>query len=116
MENHGGFGTTDPEVLVKLFRLVGPGRIGALPDFGNFPDEPTRERGLAMLFPYAQTICHAKGLKFSADGTETRYDFSKAMEIARNSAFHGVYSIEFAGPGDPYAGIQKTLDELLKYL
>jgi hypothetical protein len=38
------------------------------------------------------------------------------MEIARQANFRGVYSIEFEGPGDPYAGIQKTLDELLKYL
>ena len=38
------------------------------------------------------------------------------MEIAKRSGFHGVYSIEFEGRGDPYSGIQKTLDELLKYL
>ena len=116
VENHGGFGTEHPEELVKLFKLVGPGRIGALPDFANFPDEPTREKGLKMLLPYAQTLCHAKGLEFDADGKETAYDFPRAMEIARKAGFRGVYSIEFDGPGDPYAGIQKTLDELLKYL
>jgi sugar phosphate isomerase/epimerase len=116
VENHGGFGSKDPEELVKLFKLVGAGRVGALPDFGNFPDEPTREKGLKMLFPYAQTVCHAKGLKFDADGAETEYDFPKAVEIAKKGAFRGVYSIEFEGPGDPYAGIQRTLDELLKCL
>ena len=116
VENHDSFGTEHPEELVKLFKLVGPGRIGALPDFANFPDEPTREKGLKMLLPYAQTLCHAKGLEFDADGKETAYDFPRAMEIARKAGFRGVYSIEFDGPGDPYAGIQKTLDELLKYL
>jgi sugar phosphate isomerase/epimerase len=116
VENHGNFGTDHPEELVKLFKLVGPGRIGALPDFANFPDEPTREKGLKMLFPYAQTVCHAKGLEFDAERAEKGYDFPQAMEIARKAGFRGVYSIEFDGPGDPYAGIQKTLDELLKYL
>jgi len=116
VENHAGFGNEHPEELVKLFRLTEPGRIGALPDFGNFPDETTREKGLKMLFPYAQTVCHAKGLEFDANGAETAYDFPQAMEIARKSGFRGVYSIEFEGPGDPYAGIQKTLEELLKYV
>ncbi len=116
VENHAGFGTGNPEELVRLLKLTGPGRIGALPDFANFPDEPTREKGLKMLFPYAPTVCHAKGLEFDADGAETGYDFPQAMQIAKTAGFRGVYSIEFDGPGDPYAGIQKTLDELLKYL
>lgn len=116
VENHAGFGNANPEDLVTLFKLTGPGRIGALPDFGNFPDEATRERGLKLLFPYAQTICHAKGLKFDANGAETEYDFPQAINISKKTGFNGWYSIEFEGPGDPYAGIQETLDELLKYL
>jgi sugar phosphate isomerase/epimerase len=116
VENHAGFGTEHPEELVKLFKLAGPGRLGALPDFANFPDEPTREKGLKMLFPFASTVCHAKGLEFDADGAEKAFDFPQAMEIAKKAGFRGVYSIEFDGPGDPYEGIQKTLDELLKYL
>jgi hypothetical protein len=116
VENHAGFGMEHPEELVRLFKLAGPGRIGALPDFANFPDEATREKGLNMLFPYAPTVCHAKGLEFDAQGAETGYDFSHAMEIARQARFRGFYSIEFDGPGDPYAGIQRTLDELLRYL
>jgi sugar phosphate isomerase/epimerase len=116
VENHAGFGTEHPEELVKLLKLAGPGRIGALPDFANFPDEPTREEGLKLLFAYAPTVCHAKGLQFDAEGAETQFDFPQAMAIARKAGFRGVYSIEFDGPGDPYTGIQKTLDELLRYL
>jgi sugar phosphate isomerase/epimerase len=116
VENHGGFGTEHPEELVKLLKLAGPGSLGTLPDFSDFPDETTREEGLKMLFPYAATVCHAKGLEFDADGTEKTYDFQKAMEIAKRAGFRGVYSIEFDGPGDPYTGIQKTLDELLSNL
>lgn len=116
VENHDGLGTNHPEDMVKLIKLVGPGRVGALPDFGNFPDEPTRERGLKMLFSYAQTVCHAQSLEFNVEGAETRYDFSKVMQIAKKAGYRGVYSIEYSGPGDPYEGVQKTLDELLKQM
>jgi hypothetical protein len=97
-------------------KLVGPGRIITSPDFANFPDEPTREKGLKMLFPSAPTVCHASGLEFDANGVETGYDFPHAMEIAKRSGFHGIYSIQYDGHGDPFTGIQKTLDELLRYL
>jgi sugar phosphate isomerase/epimerase len=116
VENHGGVGSEHPEELVKLFQGVNSQFFGALPDFANFPDEPTRERGLNLLLPYARIVAHAKGLEFDASGKETKYDFPKAMQIAKQAGFKGIYSIEFEGPGDPYEGVQKTLDELLKYL
>ena len=116
IENHGGVGSEHPEELVKLFQGVGKDFKGALPDFANFPDEPTRERGLKLLVPYARVLCHAKGLEFDAQGNETKFNFSRCMEISKQAGFKGIYSIEFEGPGDPYVGVQKTLDELLRYL
>jgi hypothetical protein len=116
IENHGGVGSEHPEELVKLFEQVGSDLVGAVPDFANFPDEATRERGLPLLFPYAHVVCHAKGLEFDAAGNETKYNFPKCIEISKKAAFTGVYSIEFEGSGEPYEGVQKTLDELLKYL
>jgi sugar phosphate isomerase/epimerase len=116
IENHGGVGSEHPEELVKFFEQAGPDVVGALPDFGNFPDEATREKGLPLLFPYAHVVCHAKGLEFDAAGNETKYDFPKCIEISKKAAFTGVYSIEYEGSGEPYEGVQKTLDELLKYL
>jgi len=116
IENHGGVGSEHPEELVKLFQGVGKEFKGALPDFGNFPEEATRERGLKLLFPYARVVCHAKGLEFDAQGNETKFNFARCMEIAKRAGFKGVYSIEFEGPGDPYVGVQKTLDELLRFL
>jgi sugar phosphate isomerase/epimerase len=116
VENHGGVGSEHPEELVKLFKDVDNDFFGALPDFGNFPDESTRERGLDLLFPYASVVCHAKGLDIGPDGVEKKYDFPKAIEISKMAGFKGVYSIEYEGSGDPYAGVQKTLDELLRCL
>lgn len=116
VENQNGFGVEHPEELVKLIKLAGPGRIGALPNLANFPDEPTRARGLRQLFPLASTVCHAKVADSNAEGSEAAFEFSPAIEIAKQAAFHGIYVIDFDGPGDPYAGIQKTLDELLRYI
>ena len=116
VENHGGVGSEHPEELVNVFKGVKNRFFGALPDFANFPDEPTRERGLKLLLPYARIVAHAKGLEFDASGKETKYDFPKAMQVVKQAGFKGIYSIEFEGPGDPYEGVQKTLDELLKYL
>lgn len=116
IENHGGVGSEHPEELVKLFQEVNNSFFGALPDFANFPDAATAERGLTLLFPHARVVCHAKGLEFDADGHETKYDFPRCMEIAKKAGFKGIYSIEYEGPGDPYEGVQKTLDEVLRYL
>jgi sugar phosphate isomerase/epimerase len=116
IENHGGVGSEHPEELLKLFKDVGSNSIGALPDFGNFPDETTRERGLPLLFPYAHVVSHAKGLQFDASGTETQYDFPKCIAIAKQAGYRGVFSVEYEGPGDPYGGVQKVVNELERYL
>lgn len=116
VENHGGVGSEHPEELVKLFKDVDNDFFGALPDFGNFPDEPTRERGLALLFPFASVVCHAKGLEIGADGNETGFDFPRCVEISKQAGFKGIYSIEYEGPGDPYTGVGKVLAELVKSL
>jgi len=116
IENHGGVGSEHPEELVRLFGQVGGDSIGALPDFGNFPDETTRERGLSVLFPFARVVCHAKGLGFDASGNETQYDFAKCIAITKKAGYKGVYSVEYEGPGDPYDGVQKVVNELDRYL
>jgi sugar phosphate isomerase/epimerase len=115
IENHGGVGSEHPEELVELFKAVGK-NCGALPDFGNFPDEATRQKGLKMLFPFSRTVCHAKGLKFDAKGNETAFDFAQCVKTSKGAGFKGVYSIEYEGEGDPYQGVQYVVDELVRYL
>ncbi len=116
VENGGAFGTENPEEWLTLLKLTAPRDVGALLDFAKIPDESARGTGLKSLFPYAQTVCRVGSLESGTGGTETRHSFAEVMEIAENAHFRGVYSIEFDGPGDPYAGIQKILDELLEYL
>jgi hypothetical protein len=115
IENHGGVGSEHPEDLVKVFQAVGD-RCGALPDMGNFPDEATRQRGLPLLYPYAPTVSHAKGLDFDEHGVERAFDFPRAMQAAKQAGFKGIFSVEYEGPGDAYTGVQNVVNELVRYL
>ena len=117
IENHDVIGSTHPEILADLFRRVGNNLVGALPDFGNFPDDATRFRGLPILFPYASTVCHAKGFQFNSAGDETTFDFPRCVAISKKANFRGAYSIEYEQKGgEPYEGVRKVVDELVKYL
>jgi len=115
IENHGGVGSEHPEDLVKVFQAVGE-HCGALPDMGNFPDEATRQRGLPLLYPYAPTVSHAKGLEFDEHGIERAFAFPRAMQAAKKAGFMGVFSVEYEGAGDAYIGVQNVVNELVRYL
>jgi sugar phosphate isomerase/epimerase len=112
VENHGGVGSEHPEELVRIFREVGGNFFGALPDFGNFPNQETRERGLQLLFPYARTVCHAKASRRREQMDEAQF-VSRCVAIAKQAGFRGVYSIEYGGP-DPYGGVQHIIDLLMQ--
>ena len=94
-----------PEVLVTILKAAG---VGSLPDFGNFPDEETRERGLRALFPLAGALAHAK--------LREGQDFGRCLRIAKESGFTGVFSIEAGGKEDPYVEVQKIADALVDNL
>ena len=79
--------------------------VGSLPDFGNFPDEETRERGLRVLFPLAGAVAHAK--------LRQGWDFGRCLRIAEDSGFRGMYSIEAGGKEDPYVEVGEIADALV---
>ena len=106
VENHGGAGSEHPETLAQILKASG---AGALPDFGNFPNEETRERGLRLLFPLAITVCHAKL-------NPARFDIARCVQISKDAGYKGVYSIEAGGRGDPYEAVRQVMDELEKNL
>ena len=114
IENHGMV-AGKAENIVAIIKGAGPDWVGTLPDFGNFP-ETERYHGLELMFPYAMTVCHARGIKLDENGDETAFDFKRCLEISKEAGFKGIYSAEFGGPGEPYEGTQKILDELVKYL
>jgi sugar phosphate isomerase/epimerase len=104
VENHGDI-ARDPETLVAILTAAG---VGALPDFGNFPDQETRERGLRLLFPLAGNVAHAK--------LREGQDFGRCMQIAKDAGFQGVFSIEAGGRQDPYIEVQTIVDALVQHL
>ena len=106
VENHYGATSEHPEALLGILSAAG---VGSLPDFGNFPDQPTRERGLGLLFPIAGDVAHAK--LHQGD-----LDFARCMQIAKEAGFTGIYSIEAESGGDRYAQVQRVVDALLQHL
>ena len=107
IENHGGL-SSDPDKVVKLIRAVNHPNLGTCPDFGNFPNDQVRFRGLEMMFPYAQ-ICHAKSHDFDERGEMTAFDFRRCVALAEKAGFRGIYSIEYEGKADPYEGVTRTV-------
>ena len=117
IENHGNV-AGKAENIVAIIKGAGPQWVGALPDFGNWA-EAARYRGLEMVFPYASTVCHARyetPAGAEMNGKLVTFDFARCVKISKTAGFKGVYSAEFAGPGDPYVGTQKIIDELVKYI
>lgn len=115
IENHGGVGSEHPEELVDIFRAAGE-HAGALPDFGNFPDEQTRQRGLKLLFPFGRTVCHVKDPRLGADWKGGAFDFAGCVATSKKAGFKGFYSMEAEFGGDPYVSVQRLLSELEQQL
>lgn len=116
IDSRGGAGFASPEAVVSLCRGVGGPFIGALPDFGAFPDDATRMRVLPMLCSYARSVCHATGVKLDANGKETAFNFPQCVRITQNSGFRGTYAVNYEGDADPYAVVQEVVNELLAVL
>jgi len=114
VENHGGVGSEHPEELVRIFREVNSKFFGALPDFGNFPNQETRERGLELLFPFARTVCHAKAGRRREQIDDAKF-VARCVQISKEAGFKGVCSIEAGGP-DAYGAVQHVLDLLMQNL
>ncbi|MFL6351084.1 MAG: sugar phosphate isomerase/epimerase family protein [Bryobacteraceae bacterium] len=106
LENRGTSAGT-PEVLARIIKASG---IYANPDFGNFSDNQTRNRGLHILFPLADGLCHVRL-------NPGKFDLGTCMQISREAGFKGLYSIETeSNNADPYHAVQAVLDALIQYL
>ncbi len=115
VENHGGVGSEHPEELIRILSSAGD-QTGTLPDFGNFPDEDTRVRGLKALFPQARTVCHVRDTEGDGKGGLVHFDLNRCLNISREAGYKGLYSIEAEADGDVFANVQHVLDAVLKFL
>ena len=114
VENHGGY-SSNAKWLVEVIKNAGLKNVGTLPDFGNFCIRSTpkdlsdwgattsgcaveydRYLGVEELLPYAMSVS-AKSNDFDSDGNCIETDFSRMLEIIKNSDYKGYISIEYEG-------------------
>jgi sugar phosphate isomerase/epimerase len=114
IENHGGH-SSNPEWLVQTIREINRPNFGALPDFGNFPDEVNRYDAVEALMPFAKAVS-AKAMKFMPEGEVAETDFRRVMRIVRDGGYNGYVGVESSvgSQADEGDAIKKTRDLLLK--
>lgn len=109
VENHGGL-SSDGLWLSGVMKEINMPNCGTLPDFGNFClqegkdamgqttclEEYDRYRGVEELLPYAKAVS-AKSFDFDQEGYETKIDFSRMINIVKNSGYSGYLGIEYEG-------------------
>ena len=114
VENHGGY-SSNAKWLVEVIKNAGLKNVGTLPDFGNFcirstpkdlsdwgattsgcAEEYDRYLGVEELLPYALSVS-AKSNDFDSDGNCIETDFSRMINIIKNSDYRGYISIEYEG-------------------
>ena len=118
MENHGGL-SVDADSILQVIQAVtethGPGAVGTLPDFGNWPDTADREASLRKILPYAKAV-HAKVLDIDADLNHPKFDLARCVQITREAGYDGYLGIEFEGAGDRIESIRRAVRKLTPLL
>ena len=114
VENHGGY-SSNAKWLVEVIKNAGLKNVGTLPDFGNFcirstpkdlsdwgattsvcAEEYDRYLGVEELLPYELSVS-AKSNDFDSDRNCIETDFSRMINIIKNSDYRGYISIEYEG-------------------
>ena len=62
------------------------------------------------------SLAHIKTYEFDDEGQETTIDVGKCIGIFRKYNFEGFLVAEFAGQGDEYVGIEKTVRLINRYI
>jgi sugar phosphate isomerase/epimerase len=107
VENHGGW-SSDGGWLSSVMKQVNKPNVGTLPDFGNFCitrepgnwmkclEEYDRYKGTKELMPYAKGVS-AKSYDFDENGNCIETDYSRMMQILKESGWKGYIGIEYEG-------------------
>lgn len=100
VENHGGY-SSDGQWLSTVMSKINKDNCGALPDFGNFVIDRSKNivydkyQGVKELMPYAKAVS-AKCYDFE-NGQETTIDFERMMRIVKDAGYTGYVGIEYEG-------------------
>lgn len=105
VENHGDR-VADAHWLVELVRRADHERVGVLADFGNWAGD--RYESVARVMPWARGVS-AKSYDFGPDGRETVLDYTRLLDIVRDSGYRGYIAVEYEGTRlDEVDGINAT--------
>ena len=113
VENHGGI-SANPDLHVRLIQAVNHRNIRTLPDFGNHRPE-IRYQALQAIMPYAYQVS-PKALPFNQQGEHDGYDFGRAMRIAVDSGFSGIYSADYWDREGRPVNYEKIADWLIEHI
>jgi sugar phosphate isomerase/epimerase len=112
VENHGGM-SSNADWLVETLELADHSLLGTVVDFDNFTFSEdfiwgdgliyNRHIGVEKLMPYAKSVS-AKTHAFDVQGFETTIDYSRMMNIVKDSDFDEYICVE-------YEGIKETEEE-----
>ena len=90
------------------------GRVGLCADFGNWSG-PTKYAELAAILPLAES-CHAK-CSFQTQTEFDQDDYTHCLDLARDAAFAGPYTLIYDGPGnDEWLGLSLEREVVRPYL
>jgi sugar phosphate isomerase/epimerase len=110
IENHGLY-SSDGQWIVGIMEGVDMPNVGTLPDFGNWctgtkwgsiqegkdcKEEYDLYKGVREILPFARGVS-AKSYAFNDQGDETKIDYSKMMQIVKESGFTEYIGIEYEG-------------------
>jgi sugar phosphate isomerase/epimerase len=111
--------TEDAFFLVKVIEKADHPYLHALPDFCNSMltgDADFNYRAVTAMFKHAYNISHVKDSEVGDKDKLYTIDIGKTFAIAKAAGYRGYYSMEWEGREGPYVGVQKLIDESLKYL
>jgi sugar phosphate isomerase/epimerase len=109
----------DAFFLVQVIAKANHPWLRALPDFCNSMLSGNAEfnyKAMQALFKDAFNIAHMKDSEVGDRGMLYTIDVARTFGIARDAGYHGYFSMEWEGRGEPYAGTQRLIQETLKYL
>lgn len=109
VENHGGL-SSNGALMADVMNAVNLENCGTLPDFGNFcirrndpkdwasgcADMYDIYQGVKELMPYAKAVS-AKSHDFDSNGNEKEIDYSKMLQLVKDSGYTGYIGVEYEG-------------------
>ncbi|MBI3698229.1 MAG: sugar phosphate isomerase/epimerase [Acidobacteria bacterium] len=112
LENHWGL-TTDPDMLLRIWRAANSSWLGINLDTGNFPGDPYA--GLEKLAPHA-SIVQAKTYYGGGEWYTLDLDYERIAGILRRAGFQGWVSLEMEGKEPAETAVPKSLAVLREAL